>query len=938
MLERLAAPALIFAHNKFIRFGQSASDFGVPRMKFWLPAVAFLALLLASAPAKAQESADSPDDAEDYHSACANPQNAFLAIDADRRGIANLFLSFCVAPARENKAKEEIMAALPCPENHLELSRYTDKGLVGFEANCETRLPRRGMEFSGRLDVLSLQGMLKRAGVDSFSVLVALPSSSDATCDPSPKYLPRSAGVVPCTYAFTGRTTDPSVIQYAFGYGPARSARIIAILGSLLVLPIAITLWLRRRALHVREEAREAVWFSYFRFLRWTTLAGTLVWWTSIDLLGADAFVAFLLPSWVLRDRALAGVLPWIALWLLFATSYALCVVLSSPIHSLRGVTRTRAEAIWQSFWSMGRFVIPFSLFALAIAEIARSPRLAILLFISMFVAARLGARKLAQVYGMDPHALSSGELRDSAFAIAKKAGAKLNQLYVLPTERLRMANAFAHIGHNIFLTDYLVKRLSKREVDAVIGHEVAHLQMKHIRGRFVLVFAAVIAMSVVGGWTEFRFPRTFPSGPIFYAMFLLALFFVSRRNEFAADAGAVKLTEDPQSMMTALAKISRLNMMPMDWGRLEEKTLTHPSTLRRISRLARTAGMAEEQIPSLLRDFAKPPAETYAIPPTAVPQGKIFSTRYKSRRSSRLGWTIVLTGVTIPALVALAVQWGQFQGSALWFAYGTGLALTLSATLLLVNLAAPAGFVTVERQLREKYESSGVRPEICEGLFVGLAPHPLPRLYEGNWTWDVGLLCLTPEYLCYWGEETQFILRREEITRISVGPGASGWIKAATAKIFWRNAAGEERSFRISAPAAGSMRQIARSTTRLARDLDLWHRGLPPAPDAILGPASANSGMAESLGSPNFGTVTNHAPKELVRGPLLARDFLINTFLAASAAVLLGLPLLPVDSLGPRAPLHPTGWGALYVLTVVWLNRAFLLFPHWRSRDSKAE
>jgi len=586
--------------------------------------------------------------------------------------------------------------------------------------------------------------------------------------------------------------------------------------------------------------------------------------------------------------------------------------------------------------------VIPFSLFALAIAEIPRSPRVAIVLFISMFVAARFGARKLAQVYGMDPHALSSGELRDRAVAIAQKAGVKLNQLYVFPTERLRMANAFAHIGQNIFLTDYLLKNLSKREVDAVIGHEVAHLQMKHIRGRFVFVFATVIAMSFVGGWTEFRLPQTFPSGPIFYALLLLAIFFVSRRNEFAADAGAVKLTavnliEDPQPMMTALAKISRLNMMPMDWGRLEEKTLTHPSTLRRITRLARAAGIAQEQISNLLRESAKPPAETYAIPLTAAPQGKIFSTRYKSRRSSRLGWIIIFTGVTIPAALAAAVQWSHFQGSALWFADGMGLALTFSATLLLVNFAAPDGFVALERQLREKCEKSGVRPEICDGLFVGLAPHAQPRLYEGNWTWDVGLLCLTPAYLCYLGEETHFVLRREEITRISVGPGALGWFKAATANISWRNAAGEERSFRISAVAAGSLRQIARSSIRLARDIEAWHQGLPPAPDPILAPASPDSGLAGSLGSLNFGAVTNHAPKELVRGPLLARDFLINTFLAAAAAVLLGLRLLPVDSLSPHAPVHPTGWGALYVLMVVWLNRAFLLFPYWRSRDSKA-
>lgn len=907
-------------------------------MKLLFPALALLTLLLATAPAKAQAPANSRNDAEVDEPDCDASGSAFLAIDADRQGFAHLFLNFCLAAGREKEVKQEIAAAMECPETHLERTDFTDQGFVGIEASCRKRLSRRGLEFAGHADVLSIQRMLKKAGVSSLAVIVAIPHFGDATCSPAPRYLPGAAEVLPCAYSISGGPSDPPAIQYAFGYGAARAGRISAILGSLLLLPIAITLWLRRRALSVVEDAKEAVWFSYFRFLRWTTLAGTLVWWTTIDLLGADGFVSFLLPAWAWRDRALAAMLPWIALWMLYGAAYALCVFLSSPIHALRGIQRTGKEAVWQSFWSVGRLLIPFSLFALAIAELIRSPRVAILLFIAMFVAAKLGARKLAQVYGMEPHALTSGELRDRAFAIAKKAGAKLNQLYVLPAERLRMANAFAHIGHNIFLTDYLLKNLSKREVDAVVGHEVSHLQMKHLRGRLILVLGAVLVMSIGGWWTEFQLPRNFPSGPAFYAVLLLALFFVSRRNEFAADAGAVKLTENPQPMMTALAKISRLNMMPMDWGRLEEKTLTHPSTLRRITRLARIGGIAEEQIPNLLRESANPPAETYAIPSTAAPQGKIFSTRYKTRHSSRLAWIIVFTGVTIPSAVALALEQAHFQGSTLWLAYAAGLVFTFAATLLLANFAAPAGFTAVERQLRLKCEKNGVRPEICRGLFVGLAPHSQPRLYEGNWTWDVGLLCLTPEQLCYWGEEAQFLLRRDEITCISVGPGSLGWLKTATASISWRNAPGEERSFRLNAAGAGSIRDMARTSVLLARDLDAWQRGSPLATDAILRPESGDSSSLVALGPPNFGSITSSAPRELVRGPLLARDFMINTFLAVAAAVLLGLRLPPLDSLAPAPTLNHTGGGALYVLAVVWLNRAFLFTPFWRSRDAKIE
>src|SRR5690348_3679698 len=915
-------------------------------MRLLLPVFALWALSFAAVePARGQAGAGPGNDAEAEQTAeepeCDASGSAFLAINAERRGFADLFLSYCVASGHEIDVHQQVAKALECPEKKLRLRRIPVEEFIGIEASCRTQLSRRGLEFTGRTDVAAIQELLKKAGASSLAVIVAIPTSGDGgsmRCTPAPRFLPKSAEVVPCAYALTGAPTDPPTIEYAFGYTRARAARIAGTLGGLLMLPIAVTFWLRRRALNVRDDTREAVWFSYFRFLRGMTLAGTLAWWTSIDLLHADGFVAFLLPPWASRDRALAGVLPWIVLWFLFGAVYALCVFLSSPIHALRGVTRSKADATWQSLWSVGRFLIPFSLFAIAIVELGRSPRTAILLFIGMFVAARLGARKMAQVYGMEPHAVTSGELRDRAFALAKKAGAKLNQLYLLPAERLRMANAFAHIGHNIFLTDYLPKNLSKREVDAVIGHEVAHLQLKHIRGRIVFIFAAIVAMSMASTWADFQLPRSFPSGPAVYALLLLSLFFVSRRNEYAADAGAVKLTEDPWPMMTALAKISRLNTMPMDWGRLEEKTLTHPSARRRIARLARGSGIAEEQIPNILLESAKPPVETYAIPGTAAPQGKIFSTRYKTRYSARLGWGIVYLGVTIPALVVFAIQEAQFQGAALWLAYAAGMALTVTATLLAINFAAPAGLTAIERELRLKCEKQNASPAICRGLFVGLAPHAQPRLYEGNWTWDIGLLCLTPEYLCYWGEEAKFVLRRDNITSISVGPGPVSWFKSATARIAWRDGAGDERVFRLGAAGAASMRKMARCSRQLARDLDLWLRGAPLGQGAIMQLDSADSSSFETPGAPAFGAVTNHTARELVRGELLARDFMINTFLGVAAAVLIGLRLPPLDSLAPTPSLTATGGGVLYVLVVVWINRVFLLFPYWRSRDEKAE
>ena len=123
----------------------------------------------------------------------------------------------------------------------------------------------------------------------------------------------------------------------------------------------------------------------------------------------------------------------------------------SVPIHELRGVKRTKSEAIRQAFWGVGRFFIPFVLVVTAMGEMFESPRTAVVLFVATFVAARLAGKKLLQAYGLEFQAVSSGELRDRAFALAERGKAKLQQLYVLPTDHIRVANAFAHVGNNIF-------------------------------------------------------------------------------------------------------------------------------------------------------------------------------------------------------------------------------------------------------------------------------------------------------------------------------------------------------------------------------------------------------------------------------------------------------------------------------------------------------
>src|SRR5262249_34394353 len=97
------------------------------------------------------------------------------------------------------------------------------------------------------------------------------------------------------------------------------------------------------------------------------------------------------------------------------------------------------------------------------------------------------------------------------------------------------------------------------------------------------------------------------------------------RRFERAADAGAVDLTGDAESLITALARLARLNLLPMQWGKWEGRLLTHPSTSGRIQAIAAHGGVAPQRVEAVLA--AEPDAERYTLPPAVTSGERVFST-----------------------------------------------------------------------------------------------------------------------------------------------------------------------------------------------------------------------------------------------------------------------------------------------------------------------
>jgi Zn-dependent protease with chaperone function len=880
------------------------------------------------------QSATSDDQTKADESDSYQAPTLVLGLQIQGDGTAAVHLEFDTALKPKYNFPQILSTGFNCPLPSETLSQDEDNASTSVDASCELPVTRSFLTRSGTVDLRSIKAIQSDDPKTSLVVSLSGPDVNFIRCDPNSS---RMSVHAPTCVLFSDSSADtPDAIHYEFGYSRRDALGITGTLGFLLLIPIALTFWFRRQASTAPEEAKPAVSFAHRRFLTRLTLFGTLVWWASLDLLKADSFVAFFIPAGWVRSSAIAEIFPWVLLWIPAAVAYFACLALSAPMHQLRGTNFTRREILSRAFWSVARFMIPMPFIFLGISEISRAPHFSIPLIVAGLIAFRLTTLKFMRVHGMEFFALTSGELRDRAFALAEKAQARLNQLYVFPMTSLRVANAFAHSAQNVFLTDYLVNNLSKAEVDAVVAHEIAHLQKKHIRQRLILIVVFTIAVLAVAVYTDYSIPPNFPTGPMVYGAFLLIVFFVSRRNEFAADAGSAKLTGNAEAMMTALARISRLNTMPLQWNKFEENLLTHPSTLKRIRRLASAAGISESRTAELLAQSFTAPVETYSIPPTALSAGKIFSTRYKTQLGSKMAWSLILTTSLVPAITASLVRWAGLAGQARWAAYLVGFFLTLAADGTLLDFLPMLGVTKLERQFREKYreQHAGSDPGTSAGIFVGLAPDSSPRLYEGNWSWDIGLLLLSPDQIFYRGEESQFVLSRDQITSIRIGPGVVGWFRSPAIYFSWRDSAGREGTFHLRPLTARSMRELDAKTRLLLRDLENW-LDRTASTSASLIPVSAEH-ASQGLRPPAFGVVTGLAPRAAVRGALLARDFLLNSFLAVGVILLFGLSFPPFESNSTSVDVN-AALGGIYVLIVVWLARALMFAPYWRARDAQA-
>ena len=206
---------------------------------------------------------------------------------------------------------------------------------------------------------------------------------------------------------------------------------------------------------------------------------------------------------------------------------------------------------------------------------------------------------------------LEDGELKSAILAYAGSIKFPIENVYVMDgSKRSSKSNAFfTGFGSHrrIVLFDTLIKQHTTGELVAILAHEMGHYKKRHIIQSLILgilqmgfmLYLLSLFISYPGLFEAFYMPQSSVyAGLIFFAMlyspldFFIGLFMQrrSRTNETAADRFSVETTQDSQSMVDALKKLSvhnLSNLLPHPFYVF--LNYSHPPVLQRIKALQRS-------------------------------------------------------------------------------------------------------------------------------------------------------------------------------------------------------------------------------------------------------------------------------------------------------------------------------------------------------------
>jgi STE24 endopeptidase len=854
------------------------------------------------------------DDYSDYTS------GAYLSLSPSKSNALLFYLTVDIGDtgqvidAESQTIAQDLAVAIGCSPNS-GLSEMTD-GWRWLTASCEHRLESMHERSTVKIDLQALRTHLTQLDVETLTISTSGLDSLPLTVTPSilessPYWWTRNYSF--STIELNNLPADHLILT--FGYQPFGIARRLGGAIALLLIPLVIVGFMRQRALQIETDDPSAIWFSYQRWLSWVASGTWMAWLALVISANLMEILLGLLPNVPIAEDWLVNVLfilpPIIINILCYALSHDVFVQIGQ-------MDWTRAELMQQSLWGQLQILLPL-MFAVAglrsLFSFTENPHAMqwAVVWIILAVASRLILMQLVmRSQDLTAQSLTMGELRDRIFALAKPTGVKLNQVYVLPNRRNKMVNAFAMQGGNVVFTQFLLERLTKPEVDAVVAHELAHLQYKHHRSLQNTLVATAILVGIITSTLSILWLNWLPWIPITIVVTLLVFFYNSRCCEHQADIQAVLLTDNPAAMITALVKLAKLNLMPLDWGKREEWLLTHPSMRKRAKAIADGYDIPDEQLNQLM-EASITSDNHYTLPDVVTDEQPVFSSMAKQGILSRISLVLLLVPTLLPVLLAWGINQLSVPAGVRWGLMTLGAIACLGAMLLALDWAPLLGNQSLRKKIRDRLQQHGFLVNDWQGTIVGLSPSSETRLYERFYNWDMGAVFLVGDRLCYVGEQTQFSLSASQITQIQRRSGGGGWWPMPRVGIYWQD---DERevggAFTLSASNVQLLHQLAQTSRQLQRRIETWHD--TAAPSEIPEPLAA-------LPQPDFGNVTSQSLSELVTPTQTAGYILMLVIIAL------------LFSMGTPLPWGFGSAGMAYVLVLVVLTSAIQFVPLWRDR-----
>lgn len=245
-------------------------------------------------------------------------------------------------------------------------------------------------------------------------------------------------------------------------------------------------------------------------------------------------------------------------------------------------------------------------------------------------------------------------------------SGVKMPRLEIIETHaRNAFASGINEGTYCITVTRGLMQSLSKDELEGVLAHELTHILNRDVRLLMVcIIFTGMLGVAAQLLWSNLRYALWVPrrnngsnrGGGLILLLALLAIlwigylatlltrFAISRKREFMADAGAVKITKDPEAMMRALARISGMADIPKTPGDIKAMCFensrpfmgmfaTHPPIPSRIAAIAAYSGLPAPDIRPKMRADA---SEIFARPEQpGLRDNWTTRQRFKARRNA---------------------------------------------------------------------------------------------------------------------------------------------------------------------------------------------------------------------------------------------------------------------------------------------------------------